>query len=144
MATDASSPVQSLSSVAATVGDVMRPAITTVEPGAHLAGAAYLMKRYDDTALVVTTDDAEHRPLAVVTADDISRAVADGLDLEDTRISTLPGREPVVVTPGTALLAAARTMLLHRIHHVPVVEDGRLVGIVDLADVCAPLVGRDG
>jgi CBS domain-containing protein len=31
-------------------------------------------------------------------------------------------------------------MLLHRIHHLPVVDGGRLVGIVDLSDVCAPML----
>jgi CBS domain-containing protein len=123
-----------------TVGDVMRPATTTVESGAHLAGAAFVMKRSGDTALVVTTDDTERRPLAVLTDTDISQAVADGRNLEETRIHDLPKRDPVVVAPGTDLVTAARTMLLHRIHHLPVVDGGRLVGIVDMSDVCAPLL----
>jgi CBS domain-containing protein len=57
------------------------------------------------------------------------------------RISDLPRREPIVVTPDTDVLTATRTMLLHRIHHLPVVDDDRLVGIVDLTDLCRPLVG---
>ena len=32
-------------------------------------------------------------------------------------------------------------MLLHRIHHLPVVDGDRLVGIVDMTDLCRPLVG---
>jgi len=126
------------SSVAPTVADVMRPAVTTVEPGAHLAGAAYLMKHSGDNALVVT---ANSRPVAVVTDTDITQAVADGRNLEETRITDLPKREPIVVAPDTDVLAAVRTMLLHRIHHLPVVEGDRLVGIVDMTDVCRPLVG---
>ena len=124
--------------VAPTVADVMRPAVTTIEPGAHLAGAAYLMKHSGDNALVVT---ANSRPVAMVTDTDISQAVADGRNPEEVRISDLPRREPIVVTPDTDVLTATRTMLLHRIHHLPVVDDDRLVGIVDLTDLCRPLVG---
>jgi CBS domain-containing protein len=127
--------------LAPTVADVMRPAVTTVEPGAHLAGAAYLMKHSGDNALVVTTTDAEPRPVAVVTDTDITQAVADGRNLEETRISDLPARDPVVVAPDADVLSAVRTMLLHRIHHLPVVDGDRLVGIVDMTDLCRPLVG---
>jgi CBS domain-containing protein len=140
MATDVDTALPS-SNLAPTVAEVMRPATTTVESGAHLAGAAYLMKHSGDTALVITTSDTHPRPIAVLTDTDISQAVADGRNLEETRISDLPPRDPVVVDPGTDVISAARTMLLHRIHHLPVVENGRLVGIVDMADVCRPLVG---
>jgi CBS domain-containing protein len=142
MATDVAAPLAASPQRAAvpTVGEVMRPAATTVELGAHLAGAAYLMKRSGDTALVVTTKDADNRPLALLTDTDISQAVADGRNLEETRISSLPRRDLVLVDPATDVLSAARTMLLHRIHHLPVVDGGRLVGIVDMSDLCAPLV----
>jgi CBS domain-containing protein len=140
MATDVDTPLPS-PDLAPTVGDVMRRATTTVEPGAHLAGAAYLMKHSGDTALVITTNDDEARPLAVLTDTDISQAVADGRNLEETRINDLPLRDPVVVEPGTDVVSAARTMLLHRIHHLPVVDGGRLVGMVDLTDLCRPMLG---
>jgi CBS domain-containing protein len=137
MTTDADTALPSRA-VAPTVADVMRPAVTTVEPGAHLAGAAYLMKHSGDNALVVT---ANSRPVAMVTDTDISQAVADGRNPEEVRISDLPRREPIVVTPDTDVFTATRTMLLHRIHHLPVVDGERLVGIVDLTDLCRPLVG---
>ena len=140
MATDVS-PSPSPRALATTVGAVMRPPATSVEPGAHLAGAAYLMKRSGDTALVVTSDDADRRPLAVLTDTDISQAVADGRNLEETRISDLADRHPVVVERDTDVTQAARTMLLHRIQHLPVVDGGRLVGIVDMSDLCAAVLG---
>ena len=140
MTTDADTALPSRA-LAPTVAEVMRPAVTTVEPGAHLAGAAYLMKHSGDNALVVTTNDPDRRPLAVVTDTDITQAVADGRNLEEVRISDMPPREPVVVSPDTDVLSAARTMLLHGIHHLPVVDGDRLVGIVDMTDVCRPLVG---
>lgn len=121
------------------VDELMRPATTTVERRAHLAAAAYLMKHRGDTALVVTTDDGR-RPMAIITDADISQAVADRRALEDTRISDLALAPPVTVESGTSALEAARLMLSRRIHHLPVVDDGRLVGLVEFSDVCRPLL----
>jgi len=126
-----------------TVADVLRPATTSVEMRAHLAAAAYLMRRSGDDALVVTTDDAEHRPIAIVTDADIAHAVADGRNLEETRISDLDAAPPVTVEPSTSVVEATRTMLLLRIRHLPVVEAGRLVGIIDMSDACGALLERD-
>lgn len=130
----------SLSSPGKTVGDAMRSAATSVERHAHLAAAAYLMKHQGDSALVVTTDDEQHRPLAIITDTDISQAVADGRNLEETRIEELPRPEPICVGPDSAPDQALRTMLLHRVRHLPVVDDGRLVGIVDMSDLCRVLM----
>jgi CBS domain-containing protein len=122
------------------VGEVMRPATTTVERAAHLAGAAYLMKHRGDTALVVTTDDGDRRPLAVITDADISQAVADGKALEYTRISDVALAPPVTVECSTPARDAARLMLSRRLPELPVVAEGRLVGIVGISDVCRVLM----
>jgi CBS domain-containing protein len=145
MATDAPSTptVSPTSTRRTTVAEVMRPATTSVEIRAHLAAAAYLMKRSGDSALVVTTDDAEARPVAIVTDNDIAEAVASGRNLEETRIADLRTAPPVTVEPGTLVVEAARTMLLRRIQHLPVVEAGRLVGIIDMSDACGALLDRD-
>ena len=127
-----------------TVGDVMRPPTTTVERQAHLAAAAYLMKRSGDTALVVISDEGDdRRPVAIITDADISQAVADGKDLEDTRISNLSARTPATLEREAGVGEAIRLMLSMGIAHVPVVDAGRLVGIVDMADVCRALLGPD-
>src|SRR4051812_24462466 len=123
------------------VHQLMRPATTTVERTAHLAAAAYLMKHRGDTALVVTTDDDDRTPIAVITDADISQAVADGRALECTRISDLHLPVPITVREDTSADDATRLMLSRRIHHLPVVHGGRLVGMVDLSDLCRPLLG---
>jgi CBS domain-containing protein len=125
------------------VGEVMRPATTSVEASAHLAAAAYLMKRSGDSALVVTTDDADRRPVAIVTEGDIAEAVADGRDLEQTRIAELRSVPPATVAADVLVEEAARRMLLLRIHHLPVVDGDRLVGIIDMSDACRSLLDRE-
>jgi signal-transduction protein with cAMP-binding, CBS, and nucleotidyltransferase domain len=122
------------------VGQLMRPPATTVEPRAHLAAAAYLMKRSGDSVLVVTTDDRTPAPLGVITEADITQAVADGCDLEQVRISDRLARGMVHVAPGTPVDDAARLMLEMGVHHLLVVDDGGLVGIIDMMDVCRALM----
>ena len=117
----------------------MRPAVTTVERHAHLAAAAFLMRRAGDTAVVVTTDDLQ-RPVAIITERDITAIVADGRDVNDVRIEDLIGQDPVTVQTDTPVSEAAGLMLLAHIHHIPVVDDDRLVGIIDMSDACRYLL----
>jgi CBS domain-containing protein len=125
----------------ATVGGLMRSATTTVEPDSHVASAAYLMKRAHDSALVVTSDDGRV-PIAVITDADVSQAVADGRDLNDTRINQLHLSRPSVVHPGTSVAEAAERMLELTLQHLPVMDDGQLVGLVDMAAVCRALLDQ--
>jgi CBS domain-containing protein len=49
---------------------------------------------------------------------------------------------PVTVVPGTTVGDALRAMVDHRLHHLLVVDGGRLVGIVDMLGLCR--VSLDG
>jgi CBS domain-containing protein len=122
-----------------TVGDLMRPATTTVETDAHLASAAYLMKHAGDTALVVTAADGGS-PVAIITDALVSQAVADGRDLEETRINQLGLARPACVDPATPVTDAAERMLADGVEHLPVVDGDRLLGLVDLTAVCRVLL----
>jgi CBS domain-containing protein len=121
------------------VGAFMRSATTTIDPDSHVASAAYLMKRAHDSALVVTSGDGR-LPIAVITDADVSQAVADGRDLNDTRINQLRLSRPVVVSPATTVAEAAERMLELSLMHLPVMDDGELVGLVDMAAVCRALL----
>jgi CBS domain-containing protein len=125
------------------IRDLMRPPVVSVERDAHLAAAAYLMKKAGDTALVVVDDEADLRPVAVITDSDIAAAVADGKDPNELRISDLPARQPITVPPEQTAASAATLMVSSRIRHLPVVESGRLVGMVDIVDACRGLMRND-
>jgi CBS domain-containing protein len=118
----------------------MRPPVTTVERHAHLAAAAYMMRHAGDTAVVVTTDDDSRRPVGIIVETDIIHAVADGRDLNETRIDEVIGTDPMIVEPDTTVKDAAKRMLSAHIRHLPVVDAGRLVGIVDIIDACRALL----
>ena len=110
----------------------MRPP-TTIEPEAHLAAAAYLIKHFHDSLVVVTSDS--HEPVAVITDAEITRAIAHGRSLENTRISQVVTAKPVTVQADVVPEDAARLMLSQGIQRLPVVEGRRLVGMVDLCRV---------
>ena len=103
-----------------TVGDVMRPATTTVETDAHLASVAYLMKRAGDSALVVAPEDGVGGPVAVITDAHITQAVADGRNLEETRINSLGLPRPAWVDPSTPVTEAAERLVAVGVDNVPV------------------------
>jgi CBS domain-containing protein len=124
----------------ATAGDVMHPALTTVEANDHLAAAAYLMKHAGATALVVVDDERSRRPTGLITDTDIVQAVADGQDLNEVRIHDLMTAEPTVIGVATSVRDAARAMLAGHFRHLPVVDGTSLAGIVDISDVCGALL----
>lgn len=63
--------------------------LRTVEAGAHLAAAAYLMKHAGATALVVVDGSEPKRPVGLITEADVVRAVADGKNVNEVRIHSV-------------------------------------------------------
>ena len=126
----------------ATVANVMRPPVTTVEQAAHVAAAAYLMKHAGATALMVL-DAQTGQPIGIITQADIARAVADGKDVNSVRIDDLMTTRPTVISTTTSVRDAANVMTSGHFRHLPVVGDAGLVGIVDITDICRALIDPD-
>lgn len=64
----------------------------------------------------------------------LARDGADVLDWPAERVMTAPA---ITVTPDVSVLAALSMMSKRRIRHLPVVEEGRLSGIVSIGDLVA-------
>ena len=124
---------------AATVADVMRPPLTTVNQHDHVAAAAYLMKHAATTALIVM-DAHAGKPLGIITEADVAHAVADGKDLNDARVDTVTTTRPAVTTT-TSIREIATIMTTRHFRHLPVTGDPGLLGVVDITDVCRALIG---
>jgi len=123
----------------AIVEDVMRPQVTTVEAGAHVAAAAYLMNHAGATALMIR-DGRTDQPIGIITQADIARAIARGEDANSARVHDVMTTRPAVISTTTSVSDAAQVMAIGRFRHLPVVADGNgPVGIVDLTDVCRAL-----
>ena len=126
----------------ATAADIMRPALTTVDQNDHIAAAAYLMKHAGTTALMVL-DVRTGEAAGIITEADIAHAVADGKDVDTTRIQALMTARPTVINAATSVRDAAKVMTSGHFRHLPVVGDAGLVGIVDITDVCRALLDPD-
>src|SRR5215470_19124872 len=139
-------PVHQPAHAPAAAADVMRPAPATIEPHAHVAAAAYLMKHAGVTALVVVDDDHAKQPVGIITEADIVQAVAEGKDANDVRIRALMTTHPTVINAGTSIRDAARSMVTGHFRHLPVAGEAGLIGMAGSTDVCAavarPAAGR--
>jgi CBS domain-containing protein len=114
------------------VRDVMTANPRTVGPTDSLQAAAQVM-REEDTGIVPVVENG--RLLGVVTDRDIVlRAVAQGMPPTE-RVGPLATTEIEAVTPDASTKEAAALMAEHQIRRLPVVENGRLVGIVSLGDL---------
>ena len=134
-------PEQANVAAPATAGDIMRPPLTTVEQNDHVAAAAYLMNMRRDPVTVL--DPRTSQPVGIVTEADIAHAVADGKDVNSTRIYELMTTRPTVINTTTSVRDAARVMTSGHFRHLPVVGDAGLVGIIDITDVCLALLDPD-
>src|SRR6266704_1223860 len=132
-------PAQHSAPPPATVADIMQPPVSTVVQNDHVAAAAYLMKRADATALIVTQAQTG-QPIGIITDADVSHAVADGKNPNDVRIYELMTAHPTVVSTTASVRDAAKVMTSGRFRHLPVMGDAGLVGIVDITDVCSALL----
>lgn len=68
-----------------TVRHVTTPPMITIEAGAHLAAAAFLMRHAHSSSLVVVADNTRE-PVAMITEADVTDAVARGCDTENVRV----------------------------------------------------------
>ena len=85
----------------------------------------------------VPVEDDEGRLLGVVSHRDLLHWMAQGLakkEADPVAVKTIMTPNPITVTPQTPTLAAIALMRQHRIGCLPVLEDGRLVGIVTAYD----------
>ncbi|MFE6895084.1 CBS domain-containing protein [Streptomyces sp. NPDC057694] len=115
------------------VREVMTPGVVAVRPDASLVEAAQLM-RAQDIGDVLVAD--ELGLVGVLTDRDITlRAVADGADPLTVSAEAVCTPHPVAVGPDDPVSTAVTLMREHSVRRLPVVEDGRAVGMVSLGDL---------
>lgn len=118
------------------VQDVMTRARIVESPSDSLRAAAMVMWKQQTGSLLVMNGDAL---LGIVTERDIMKAIAGGRDPETTPISTIMTTTVISVNPDTSLPDAARHMATRWIRHLPVMDGGKVVGLVSQRDLCGVL-----
>jgi CBS domain-containing protein len=116
-----------------TVRDSMTADPKTVAASAPVSEAARLMASEDVGSLPVVEGD---ELVGIVTDRDlVVQVVARGEDPDTVRVLDVYSKAPVVATPEEPLDEALQRMASEQVRRLPVVSDGRLVGILAQADV---------
>ena len=105
----------------------------TVQSGASLSDALATMRAHRGDAVLVL--DAIGQLAGILTERDLLKAAAGRVHSSEARVREWMTEEPVTATSSTSAEDAVRTMLEYGFRHLPVVEEGRTVGVVSLREV---------
>jgi CBS domain-containing protein len=110
--------------------------VITIRPDATIATAVHRLALERVGALVVSEDDLTIA--GILSERDVVRGLAeDGADIMATgrRVAQLMTRNVSTCTPDDKVKAVMAEMTRRRFRHVPVLEEGRLAGLVSIGDV---------
>jgi CBS domain-containing protein len=115
------------------VRDAMTEDPRSIGATASVVEAARLMRQQHIGSLPVTDDQ---RLVGMITDRDITtRVVAESAVPETTSVGDVYSRDLISVEPNNDLEEALQLMARHQVRRLPVVENGRLVGMVAQADI---------
>lgn len=107
--------------------------IISVKETASISEAINVLKQHRIGAVLVMRDG---NVCGVLSERDIVRALPDkGADLLDDSVDVLMTREVVFCSPSDDIEAIMALMTENRIRHLPVQDDGKLVGLITIGDV---------
>lgn len=114
------------------VRDLVRRAPLTIAPGATIRTAAEKMRDEHASSLLVMADGAL---VGIMTDHDLrTRVVAEGRSTDDP-VSGIMTADPVTVEADAMAFEILMTMVSRDIHHVPVLDAGRIIGLVSSTDL---------
>ena len=123
--------------MAKSVRDAMTENPRSIGASASVVEAARLMRDEHIGSLPITDDE---ELVGMITDRDITtRVVAEAADPKRTSVGDVVSRDLISVEPDEDLEEAVQLMASHQVRRLPVVENGRLVGIVAQADVALNL-----
>ena len=121
------------------IGGVMRVKLVTARPDDSAADAIRKMLESNIGSIVVCEENV---PVGIFTERDVMRMAGEGADFERTPLTQAMTPRPLTIGAGDNILDAAQLMAARKLRHLPVVEDGNLVGIVSMRDVFGYLAER--
>ncbi|MGH9246554.1 MAG: AarF/UbiB family protein [Acidimicrobiales bacterium] len=117
------------------VSEAMQSEVPTVAPDDTVAEAARTLRKLGRSAVLVVSDDGQ--PAGILTERDIVHLVVDGADPAQTLVEARMSTDLVTVRPDAEVIKVQELMAKHSIRHVPVVDGGRLVGMITVDSALA-------
>lgn len=103
-----------------------------LRPSATVKYACRCMREHRVGAVLIT--DANHHLLGIFTGRDAVRILAEGCDAAHTKLSDAMTADSITMPPGRIAIEALRLMQDGGFRHLPVVDNGKVVGIVSKGD----------
>ena len=114
--------------------DVMTTEVAIMDAEVSVKEAAEVMAQEGVSAIIVTV---EEKAKGIVTERDIlKRIVAEDKNAKKTKVKEIMSSPLVTIEPSTDLGEAARLMFEKKIKNLPVTHENRLVGLINLQDIC--------
>jgi CBS domain-containing protein len=115
-----------------------RQHVVTCGPDDSLESAAHLLFKHRIGAMPVCASGAGSRMIGIISERDLVRAMAtDARRLPSMRVRDLMTTEVVTFPPDETMQAAQALMRAKGFRHLPIVQDGRLLGILSIRDTLA-------
>ena len=121
----------------ARIADVMSLRVLTVTPDETVQLA--IARMLEENVGSVAVCEGNHL-VGIFTERDVMRLAGENGELQELRIGDVMTRRVLTVSPDDDILAAGALMAERRIRHLPVVQDGMVMGIVGLRDVTRSLL----
>ncbi|RLG59531.1 MAG: hypothetical protein DRN95_01845 [Candidatus Hydrothermarchaeota archaeon] len=123
------------------VKDIMTKNVKTISPNATMEEAAQEMRKNKIGCLVVVEGE---KPIGIITERDLAyKIIAQGKSLE-TKVREVMSSDLKTIEKDANIKQAAKLMASHVIRRLPVVEKGKLIGIVTIDDIMrAEKIGED-
>ena len=109
------------------------PKVFTIRPEQSIRQALTLLAAHNIGALVVV--DEAGKPGGIISERDIVREATRNEQVFSKAVRDVMTKEVIVGAPQDDLLSVGNTMTEKRIRHLPIMDKGKLVGIVTLGDV---------
>jgi len=127
--------------MAKNVRETMTADPRSIGASASVVEAARLMREEHIGSLPITDDE---KLVGMITDRDITtRVVAEAADPTTTSVGDVYSRDCISVEPDADLEEALQLMARHQVRRLPVVENGRLVGILAQADIALTLTENE-
>lgn len=120
--------------------DIMQIEIATILDDASIVEAAHQMRLEGVRSLVVVPHD-EGDSFGIITfADIVSKVLAEGRDPRQTRVYQAMTKPAIIIAPDMPVSHIAALFGKFKFGHAPVVDCGKLVGIVSMTDLITELL----
>jgi CBS domain-containing protein len=115
------------------VKDVMVKPVITIDQEKTVKQAGELMKKTRKGCLIVTKKD---KPVGIISDSDIiKKVVAKNTTPSKVKVKNIMSSPLITIGPDEDILTAVRKMKKNNIHRLPVVSNGKLLGLLSLSDI---------